>query len=490
MNGGKNESSSKKQRDPELPPTFYDSVDDSMKTINLTKLKALVITRYKALKEIYKETETKNKDKSKNNVKITNMIKDFDWDPKNELINDISSHFILALIMCRSDSEIQWFIRQEAKLFKFRIDQGKYSMYKILSKLGINLKQYNSKENKDVDINKINFRNIKNEVTNIYYCRFEDAYTLVPTHDFYLHKGFIYIPENDLPLLFRLVFESKLEQTINKIKTRSNKLKENLRIRDIINNFDRQKQYLLNQETKNLRKTMPVDQKLRIMEDVDKLSEKAFPLCMLLIERHLNEKSHLTHFGRLQYTLFLKGAGLPVDQTLKFFQEKYSKLTPIDKFEKEYAYGIRHAYGLEGKRLDYAPFSCERILKFNTPIGKECHGCPFQTYSVENLRKILSTCHLEATQIEEILNKKKTNEFQLACSLMFQAKYPFIFGTGVGVHPNSYFASVMKGLKEMKNKQKNEQKEDEKMDEENFASDIKKENAKEKDNENKMDIDP
>ena len=156
MNGGKNESSSKKQRDPELPPTFYDSVDDSMKTINLTKLKALVITRYKALKEIYKETETKNKDKSKNNVKITNMIKDFDWDPKNELINDISSHFILALIMCRSDSEIQWFIRQEAKLFKFRIDQGKYSMYKILSKLGINLKQYNSKENKDVDINKIN----------------------------------------------------------------------------------------------------------------------------------------------------------------------------------------------------------------------------------------------------------------------------------------------------------------------------------------------
>ena len=83
-----------------------------------------------------------------------------------------------------------------------------------------NSKQYNSKENKDVDINKINFRNIKNEVTNIYYCRFEDAYTLVPTHDFYLHKGYIYIPENDLPLLFRLVFESKLEQTINKIKTR------------------------------------------------------------------------------------------------------------------------------------------------------------------------------------------------------------------------------------------------------------------------------
>lgn len=485
MNGGKTESTIVKRRDPDMPPTFYDSVDSSMKTIKISELKELVITRYKALKEIYKGAENKNKEKLSNNKNVINLIEPFDWKNDSKLINDVSSHFILALIMSRSESEIQWFIRQEAKLFKLRIDQNNYSMYKILLKLGIKLNQYNSKENKEVDINKINFRNIKNEVTKIYYCRFEDAYNLVPTHDFYLHKGYIYIPENDLPLLFRMVFESKLEQTINKIKTRSNKLKENLRIRDIITNFDRQKQYLLNEETRNLRKEMPVDQKLRIMEDVDKLSEKAFPLCMLLIERHLNAKSHLTHFGRLQYTLFLKGAGLPVDQALKFFQEKYSKLTPLDKFEKEYAYGIRHAYGLEGKRLDYSPFSCERILKFNTPIGKECHGCPFKTYSVENLKKILSTCHLEATDIEEILNKKKNNEFQLACSLMFTARYPLILGSGIGIHPNSYFASVMKGLKDMKNKKKEDQNaEDKKMEEENFASDIKKEN------ENKMDIDP
>ena len=38
----------------------------------------------------------------------------------------------------------------------------------------------------------------KSDNTKIYYCKFEDALNLVPSHDYYLHKGNIYIPENDL----------------------------------------------------------------------------------------------------------------------------------------------------------------------------------------------------------------------------------------------------------------------------------------------------
>jgi DNA primase large subunit len=52
--------------------------------------------------------------------------------------------------------------------------------------------------------------------------------------------------------------------------------------------------------------------------------------------RHLHESlkqnHHLKHYGRLQYNLFLKGIGLPVDESLKFFRGEFSKgAIPVDK---------------------------------------------------------------------------------------------------------------------------------------------------------------
>ena len=214
-----------------------------------------------------------------------------------------------------------------------------------------------------------------------------------------------------------------------------------------------------NQEAAKMAKEIPNDEKLRTMFDVDKVSERCFPLCMNIIERHINKYSHLMHFGRLQYTLFLKGAGLPVEETLKFFQKKYEKRTPIDKFEKEYAYNIRHSYGLEGKRQSYNPFNCEKIINMNAPMGNECHGCPFKNYSEENLRKILNTCNLKDADIEDILNKKKNKEYQVACVKYFEGKFPGVLGEGIGIHPNKYFNSAMKVLKGGSNKRNGNDKE-------------------------------
>ena len=60
-------------------------------------------------------------------------------------------------------------------------------------------------------------------------------------------------------------------------------------------------------------KEINLDEKLQTMYDVDRYSERCFPLCMCLIERHLNTYSHLMHLGRLHYTLYLKAAGLPIE---------------------------------------------------------------------------------------------------------------------------------------------------------------------------------
>ena len=472
---GKNEKLEKISNESDLPPTFYDKIDDNI-VLDLTKLSELVIYRYRLLKDI--EEHAQKKDNNINNYISYNIPDQIKWIidvnkggnkdinknaikeiNKERLCNDVSSFFILALIMCKNESDMKWFIKQETRLYKARIDNQKnYSMYKILSKLGIDLSEYIPNQNDTIDMNKIKFRLInspkKSENERIYFCKFEDALNLVPTHEYYLNKGNIYIPESDLHNLFRLVFEQKMEKTLYKLKTKIESIKKDRRIKEIFLVFEKEKNNIMREEAEKMQKEMPNEEKLRTMNDVDMVSEKCFPLCMSLIERHINQYSHLMHFGRLQYTLFLKGAGLSVDESLKFFQKKYEKKTPIDKFEKEYAYNIRHSYGLEGKRVNYAPYNCEKIINMNAPMGRECHGCPFKTYSVENLRKILSTCNLNPIDIEEIISKKKNNEFQVACVKYFEGKFPRVQGEGIGIHPNKYFSSAMKAMKNINERKK------------------------------------
>lgn len=430
-----------------IPPTFYDSVSESL-TIDLTSLTHLVFIRYKLLKMIYEETENKkNRDIS---FIVNEYQKYFDWSNPSTINNDICSHLILALCLCKTESDLKWFIKQETKMYKQKIESNKYNMYEILKKLGIKLEKYDKTKHKGIDYNKVRFKNVSNNNSindNIYFCDFEDALNLLPSKEFYLNKGRVFIPENELQRLFTLVFEENLTSTINKIKLRSSYIKSDIRINEVAKAFEIQKEQLLNEEALKLEKSMPNEEKLRIMQDVDKFSERAFPLCMTLIERHINKYSHLMHQGRLQYTLFLKGAGLPLEEALKFFQEKYSKKTNIDKFNKEYAYNIRHSYGKEGKRQDYAPYSCDKVIHLNSPSGQECHGCPFKTYSAENLKGILASCGIREDRINEIIAKKRNNEYQLACQKLFDAKFPKMEGSGVGIHPNKYFSSAMKAMK-------------------------------------------
>ena len=434
----------------DIPPTFYDKIGDNL-IMDLQNLINTVVERYKLLKEI--ESLTQKRSISAIAQKIPSILK---WTDVDTINNDISSHFILALIMCKNEGDARWFIKQESSLYKARLEQSKrYDMYKILSSLGMNLNLFDKNKDK-VDINNIKFK--KQGKTNdekIYFCRFEDAINLIATKEYYLYKGNIYILEDDLPSLFKLVFEQKQEKVMAKIRANSESIKRDRRIKEILLSFEREKEILINQEAAKMAKEIPNDEKLKTMQDVDVVSERCFPLCMSLIERHINQYSHLMHFGRLQYTLFLKGAGLPVEETLKFYQKKYEKKTPIDKFEKEYAYNIRHSYGLEGKRTSYAPYNCEKIINMNVPMGNECHGCPFKNYSEENLRKILNTCNLKDSDIEDILAKKRNKEYQVACVKYFEGKFPGVLGEGIGIHPNKYFNSAMKELKNLQSRKRN-----------------------------------
>lgn len=75
----------------------------------------------------------------------------------------------------------------------------------------------------------------------------------------------------------------------------------------------------------------------------------------------------------------------------------------ILQFEKGYAYSIRHNHGQEGKRADYTPYSCVKIITSNTPGPGDSHGCPFKHTDADLLRQKLQALRINKSGAEEVI---------------------------------------------------------------------------------------
>jgi DNA primase large subunit len=154
--------------------------------------------------------------------------------------------------------------------------------------------------------------------------------------------------------------------------------------------------------------------------NIDTLSS-SFPLCMQHLHRSLRRDAHLKHYGRLQYTLFLKGIGLNLEEALAFWRQGFSKVTD-DTFNKEYRYNVRHAYGDVGgdsnrRGNGYSPFSCQKILTEHPPGPGEAHGCPYRHFSVENLTNLLTAVGVKDHDVlRGVKEDKEKMKFHLACN--------------------------------------------------------------------------
>jgi len=179
----------------------------------------------------------------------------------------------------------------------------------------------------------------------------------------------------------------------------------------------------------------------------------SFPLCMRQLYGALKKKHHLTHNGRRQLQLYLKGIGLPLEEAIVFWKTEFTKSPECsaEKFEKDYAYGIRHAYGKEGKRVNYTPHGCQQCIAAD-PGVRDDHGCPFKTLTCgehkngEKLHEMLTHMNISGGKSREIVDKAKNMHYQIACGMTFAALHN---GKEIdaGVHtPHQYYAESRKIL--------------------------------------------
>ncbi|CAN0276721.1 unnamed protein product, partial [Hapterophycus canaliculatus] len=131
----------------------------------------------------------------------------------------------------------------------------------------------------------------------------------------------------------------------------------------------------------------------------------------------------------------------------------FTKIMGVDQFQKQYAYNVRHMYGKEGKRTNYTPYSCLKIIMGNPPAAGDHHGCPYRHYDEDHLSNLLSQVRIGGADKDAILRQVKSKNYQLACQRHFEITHKGHESTGVstdgvGNHPNAWMHASMEFHKE------------------------------------------
>lgn len=192
--------------------------------------------------------------------------------------------------------------------------------------------------------------------------------SLVAKRELKMERGKALVPCGKWKMFLKCFFEAHVRKEISKLQTSDSYFESitDLRLQDLKSEV--LELVKLSSSSTNSSAT------IIIANDMDRLKSR-FPPCMLFLYKKLKATNRLTHNARFNFSLFLKDIGMPLNESIIFWEHEYSKPSKCGKcshsWQKnsgKYIYGIRHMYGLEGRRGNYSLPPCSRLQVRNNII--------------------------------------------------------------------------------------------------------------------------
>ncbi|KAI1920240.1 DNA primase subunit pri2 [Ophidiomyces ophidiicola] len=376
---------------------------------------------------------------------------------RDERQKDHYSHFILRLAFSSTDELRRRFVRLENMLFKFRFQEDDSKERRaFVDSLNFDWDIVSEEEKHNLGeallASTPGIKRLDNE--GWFKVDWERVPELVERRGVFLRKGKAYVPLREQLSMIMAEFSIRLEKALeasSKFKALP-RLDEDDRLVPILDHLSKN---FGTSDTSYIDGEGAVPGAPITAASIDALSS-SFPLCMRNLHMQLRKNAHLKHFGRLQYTLFLKGIGLSLEDCIMFWRQSFRNFSD-DEFNSKYKYNIRHAYGDVGgdsnrRGRGYPPYSCQKILTDNAPGAGQTHGCPYRHFSVDNLIALLQVTGVNDRDVlQGVREDVGRMRYHIACNRVFEhvhkdelkkAKDEGIMSPAeldTIVHPNTYF---------------------------------------------------
>jgi len=428
--------------------------------LSLDEFEEYALARLKVLRKI-EEMKTRNLPPETFRTQLDASIKAnlTSTQQKHKTKLDVASHFILRAAYCRTEDLRRWFLAQECRLFRHRLE----NLSRSSSTNNSGLREFLANNDFDLDpVSREEKERLSDKLqkvpggptspgefinTQYYRVPFVQALELVSRRECYVEKGQAYVPLARIVSIVAAKFRVALSKSLALAAGVFGQVAhdEASRIGPLLKSMNSQ---YTGPGAPNA--VMGTDgENALTAATVDALADQSMPLCMQQLHQGLKRDHKLKHQGRLQFGLFLKGAGMSLEEHTLFFQREFTRIMTSEQFNKSYSYSIRHMHGKEGKRASYTPYNCMKIIFGNPPqSGVEHHGCPYKHYDDQNLSALLTKLKIGSVADRDvIMSHKKDGNFQLACAKHFEVSHPSATSVdgvnldGVGNHPNAWFSA-------------------------------------------------
>lgn len=340
---------------------------------------------------------------------------------------DHYSHFILRLAFASTKELRQRFTRVETQLFRLRFGaDDTRERHAFVQSLNLDWEIVSDEEKRKYQselLSTISYtlgkKTTHPPIDEETFCKVDWTRVpdLVEQRRVFLRAGKAYVPSKEQQSLVVTEFTARLERALELTARALPRLDEDDRLTPILDHLSKN---FVAPDANYTGSATAVDGAEITARNIDNLAQH-FPMCMSHLHRTLRRDAHLKHYGRLQYSLFLKGIGLSLDESLLFWRQSFSKITE-DTFNKDYRYNVRHVYGDVGGDSNrrgggYSPYSCQKILTEHAPGPGEAHGCPYRHFNMENLAALLqSTGVTDRAVLQGVKEDKDKQKFHLACN--------------------------------------------------------------------------